>query len=126
MVVKMGCGAQQLADCLTKANGDLNYFSWVMQNARFILIRDQKLEQRMTHGVVQKMDTLQKPPLNETPEERSRRRSQQKQANHHRRLRDLKASMASPENYFSNALDRSLSIGLGALLPSCVSTGLDS
>jgi len=80
------CGPQQLSDCMTKSAGDLRYLSWVCKHAKFQLLRDSKVEERMS-SVIQKTGER----LEETPEEKKRRRNRQKSTNHRRRDDAVKA-----------------------------------
>ena len=80
--LKWIAGPQQLADVLTKENGDIRYLSWVLKNARFQLLRDEKLEDKVSNALSEAEKRLRE---EESPEERQRRRNKQKSENHKRR-----------------------------------------
>lgn len=76
------CGPQMTGDVLTKENGDLRYYRWVLDNSRYQVVQDEALERKLA----EKLTTITNQVRKETGVKKtSREKSQQKAMNHRRR-----------------------------------------
>lgn len=114
-------GPQQLADSLTKEETNTGYLEWVMENAKYILVRDNQLETKIKKTVLKEVDNLTRngKPDSVSSVTRSQQRSRNKSDNHKRRMQEIQATINSTKATTFPKAAPSTTLGKGAFLAMC-------
>ena len=113
--IKWVPGPQQLADTLTKEGADPTYLKWVLSHARYQLLKDDALHEKVNKAISRTQEELSDRQL--TKEERTKERNHRKGAKHRARMEFLRNQMSLDKKpvYFTSTIDFATAVGLEAL-----------